>query len=251
MHHKSALLGSATLGIALTAGLLAGSASAAPVAADTQRAPGWTSTFNANKNGWANVKGNWTLGGGALKANGIAGKRTSVKHHNNYSDFYYRVDMWRSGNSTGHAANALVIRGNPNQLNSTWDWKPSYMFQYTNIGYYSVWRTNPDGTYTAILPWTTTSVVKGAGAYNRVEVWASGDWFDFHINGVHLWSGYHTGNSFGQVGVSNYTEPGKTSLTRLNYAKLSPSATRVEHRHAAPAAGKTVPGGSVNFSPAD
>ncbi|MGB4836982.1 MAG: hypothetical protein WBP28_13020 [Nostocoides sp.] len=232
--------------LAMSASLIVvDAADAAPEAG--QRA-GWTSQFNGSKAGWQNVVGNWTLRPGNLYSTGIPGKRTSVKHINNYTNFYYTVRMKRRGNSTGLAANAVVLRGNPSSRTVEGYWRPSYLFQYANQGYFSVFRFNPDGSFVAVKSWTTTGVVNRTG-YNTVEVWVDGNFLDFHINGVHLWSGFDAGGpTFGNVGVSIFTEPGKFSETFLDSATLVIDSSR-RHEHASESPGKAVAGGSVDMAP--
>lgn len=212
-----------------------------------QAAPaGFTSSFNGSKAGWSNVRGNWTLKPGNLYSQGIPGQRVSTKRTGNFSDFYYRVDMRRRGNSTGIAANALVVRGNPTRVDALGNWKPSYLFQYTNSRYYSVWRINADGSSAPVVSWTSTTSVYGTG-YNRVEVWVEGDYLDFHINGVHQWSGYDSALSFGQVGISYYTEPGKVAECFIDSAYLTTAIAR--RPCPVGAIGRAVPGGSIDLAP--
>lgn len=218
-----------------------------PEAAQAAVPAGFNSTFNGSKAGWSNVRGNWTLKPGNLYARGVPNARASVKRTGNYSTAYYKVVMKRRGNSTGVAANALVMRGNPGSLTSDGNWRPSYLFQYANSGWYSVWRFNADGSAYPVAGWSTTTFVFRTG-YNTVEVWFDGSVYDFHINGYHLWSGSDSAGSFGQVGVSIYTEPGKTSETFIDSAYLS---TFVNRRQPclAPNTGRAVAGGTMDMAP--
>lgn len=64
------------------------------------------------------------------------------------------------------------------------------------------------------------------------------------------WSGYDTTVSFGQVGVSIYTEPGKMSETFIDHATLIDNIGRqARHDHPIAPAGKSVPGSSINMAP--
>lgn len=228
--------------LAPVAGLIVPGAAQAAQAAPA----GFNSTFNGSKAGWSNVRGSWVLRPGNLYSTGLSGLRVSVKRSGNFSDFYYKVRMRRRGNSTGIAANALVLRGNPTRVDGVGYWKPSYLFQYANQGWYSVWRINPDGSSGAVAGWTPTSSVFGTG-YNLVEVWISGDFLDFHINGVHQWSGSDSGSSFGQVGVDYYTEPGRSAECWIDSAYL---VTTARHRQCRlGGAGTPVLGGSVDLAP--
>lgn len=238
-------IATAALAAAMTGSLV--TADAATAAPESGQRAGWTSTFNGSKAGWQDVVGNWVLKPGNLYNTGIAGMRTSVKHINNYTNFYYTVRMKRWGNSTGVAANAIVIRGNPSSRDGTGYWRPSYLLQYSNNGYYSVWRINADATQTAIQGWTPVSGVISKSGYNKLEVWAYGDSLDFHINGVHLWSGFDSALTFGNVGVSQYTEPGKWSQTWLDSASLTVATRVAPHDHGA--AGTPVKGGTMDMAP--
>lgn len=240
------------MGVAASGLIVGGSATLAEAAqaAEDERLAGFASSFNGSKSGWQNVVGNWTLKPGNLYNYGIAGKRTSVKHLNNYTNMYYKVRMRRRGNSTGVAANALVLRGNPSSRDTVGNWKPSYLFQYANSGWYSVYRYNADGSYTGVVPWATTSAVYRTG-YNIVEVWAYSDgYLDFHINGSHLWGGGDSGGpTFGNVGLSIYTEPGKYSETFVDYANLTILNSRSSRHHTGVSVTPRL-GGSVNMAPA-
>lgn len=213
-----------------------------------QAAPaGFNSTFNGSKAGWSNVRGTWTLKPGNLYSRGLQDQYVSTKRTGNFSDFYYRVRMRRRGNSTGHVANALLVRGNPTQLGILSVWRPAYYFQYTNAGSYSVWRINNGGVSDAIASWTTSSAVLGTG-YNVLEVWANGDYFDFHINGVHQWAGTDSEFSFGQVGIGYYTEVGKVSECFVDSASLTTITSRREPCRLG-ATGRALTGGSLTMSP--
>lgn len=213
-------------------------------------APGdFNSTFNANKAGWSGVSGAWYLQAGKLHSEGLPGKWTSVKHTNAYGDFVYQAKMRRQGSSQGQWANNLTIRGNPNSLDLDGHWQPSYIFQYSNNGYFSVWRISPAGVPTPIVNWTLTPAVIKGGKYNTLKVVASGNFFSYSINGRQVWSGFDNEIAFGKVGISYYTTVGATSQMDVDWAKLQTIAGRVAADPAAEV-GTPVPGGSVDQAPA-
>lgn len=237
MDRRQLLIAGATSGIVGATTLAAGEASAA--------AAGFNSTFTSNKLGWSNVYGNWMLRNGNLHCDGIPGYSTSVKHSNNYSDYTFEARMKRSGNYGGYAANRLILRGNPTRLTTDRHWRPSYLFQYANIGYFSIFRISSTGSATAILDWSY--IGHTLNSFNTIKAYVSGDYLALGLNGSWVWSGYDSALSFGQVGMGFWTASGYWGKLDVDYSRLTPGA-RME-RPTVTFAGKPTPGGSVHAAP--
>ncbi|GAA1752700.1 hypothetical protein [Nostocoides vanveenii] len=237
MDRRQLLIAGATTGLAGATTLAAGEASAAPF--------GFNSTFTSNKLGWSNVYGNWMLRNGNLHCDGIPGYSTSVKHSNNYSDYMFQARMKRSGNYGGNAANRLIVRGNPSRLNSAMNWRPSYLFQYANAGWFSVWLITATGAETPVVGWTNLGYT--LNNYVTISAYVAGDYLALGLNGIWVWSGYNSALSFGQVGMGFWTAPGYWGKLDVDYSRLG-YATRTE-RPTVTFAGKPTPGGSVHEAP--
>ena len=69
------------------------------------------SPFTSDSTGWSPVAGVWTLSGGALRTNGLAGAAVSVAHEGTYAALDYAVRLRRTGAST--YSNRIIIRGQP------------------------------------------------------------------------------------------------------------------------------------------
>lgn len=128
-------------------------------------------------------------------------------------------------------------------------WRPSYLFQYANAGWISVFRINADGTVTTIRGWTRVpGVIWASGGYNLVEIWAADDTFSWAVNYEHVGDFGDGGPTTGSVGVSTYTEPGTWSETWIDSALLNEINTRPAHRKRG-AVGNAVTGGTIDMAP--
>lgn len=227
---RTSVMSSAGLVLMVSASLAATDVAAAK--SDPGARAGFNSQFNGTKSGWSNAVGTWTLRSGNLYNSGIPGKMTSVKHANRYTNLHYTVKMRRTGNSHPSARNSVWIRGDASRPWPTGVWRSGYQFSYANAGYFLVVRFKASGGYEVLQDWTPNSAIKGTG-YNVLEVWAYEDGFlDFHINNVHMWSGFdRNGPTYGQVGLSTSTDPRKVSETYVDYATLTPLAGRETECH--------------------
>lgn len=240
-------LSAATLSLALAAGPLAVATGAH--ADDSARAAGWSNSFNGSKAGWSSVSGSWALNSGSYWANGQPGYWTSTKHTGTWRNFVYQARVKRDGNGGGYWANSLMIHGNPLRLNNERDWCPSYHFNFTNTGYFSVFFTDTSGNTYAIKDWTYAGVIR-TQLWKTVKVVSQNGYFSFSINGRTVWSGYDYSRSSGQVGYAFYTATNYWSTMRLDSASLQTLASNAKVTLDPPAQlGATVAGGSLTRSP--
>lgn len=191
------------------------------------QAAGFSSTFNnaASAVGWSAVNGAWGLtGSNYYYSRGVPGNFASAKHTGAYGDLTYTVRMIRRSSDTG-SAQYIIIRGNPLSLNTTKNWKTSYRFGYSNSGYFSVWRGNPNGTVTSLKSWTPSATIAKNG-WNILKVVAVGTSLKFYINNVLVYSGADSAYKTGQVGFNFYRDTKSTgNILYVDYAILSTTPT--------------------------
>jgi len=207
---------------------------------------GFNSSFNGSKAGWYNVKGTWNIFGGKyLRSSGLESKFSSARHSNNYDNFTYQARMYRTGETS--LANNLVIRGRPTVFSSSYNWAPSYIFEYTNSGYFSVWEISSTGVETALKTWTTSSAIVKNG-WNTLKVVASNASLKFYINNTLIWSGSDATLKTGQVGFSFYRNVSAGTLD-VDWATLSVPTTAEMDLSEEVSPGVEVPGGTIYQAP--
>jgi hypothetical protein len=154
--------------------------------------------------------------------------------------------MKRTGTCVS-CSNRIIIRGNPSSMVSTNWWKPSYNFQYTNDGSFSVYYMNSSGVSTALKGWTaSTAIVKNG--WNTLKVVAVGSSLKFYINNILVWTGTDSGLRTGTVGFGFYRD-GNAGTLYVDSAKLSTTATADVNPAADVLAGVELSGGTIDVSP--
>ncbi len=220
-----------------------------PSMAFTVAAPapsGFYSPFTDNADGWVIHRGIWQLeASNYFTTAGVQGRVSSVSHIGEYSTLTYEVRMKRTG-CRGNA-NALAIRGNP-VLDSVGWWKTEYTFDYTNTGYFSVWK-DYNGTYTALRNWTYTSAINRDG-WNVLKVKASGSSLYFYINNILVWSGSDSAYPSGRVGIAMYRGPSCTGdKLWVDYAKLETTVGDLPPADLVIQTDEPTPGGTRHTAP--
>jgi len=209
----------------------------------------FNSSFNGSAAGWSAVKGSWGLYSGMYyRSLGLANRFATAKHTGTYENFTYEARIKRSGACTG-CANNLIIRGNPGSLAvNYYAWRPSYYFEYTNNGYFSVWEMSNGGTETSLKNWTTTGAIVKNG-WNNLKVIANGNSLKFYINNVLVWSGSDSTLANGTVGLGFYRDT-NTGTYLADWAKLTIGAPdEVPGAVEEVAPGIEVPGGTIFMAP--
>jgi hypothetical protein len=207
---------------------------------------GFYSPFTTDAVGWVMHKGLWYLeSSNYFTTVGVQGFATTISHLEDYSALTYEVRMRRDG-CIGNA-NVIAVRGNPT-LDSVGWWNTEYTFDYTNNGYFSIWR-DYYGTYTALRDWTYTSAIV-QGGWNTLKVKASGPNLYFYINDILVWSGTDTSYASGSVGIGMYRGSGCTSdKLWVDYAKLDTTVADLPAEDIRLELGEPVPGGTRNTAP--
>ncbi len=206
----------------------------------------FNSSFNGSSAGWSAVKGSWGIASSAYyRSAGLANTGASAKRTGKYGDVTYEVRMKRTGTCTT-CANRIIIRGNPASLFSTNWWKPSYVFQYTNDGSFSVFEATSAGTTVTLKGWTTSAAIVKNG-WNTLKVVAVGKSLKFYINGTLVWSGNDTTLKVGQVGVGFYRNAA-TGVLYVDWAKARTTATADLNPFEVVAPGVETGGGSIDQS---
>ncbi len=215
---------------------------------------GFFSPFTTDAVGWVVHAGAWNLeGSNYLTTPGLAGYypgyTATISHMLDYSTLTYEVRMKRDG-CAGNA-NALIIRGSPVLDSAGW-WNTEYTFDYTNTGYFSVWK-DYYGSYTALsggsAGWVYSSYINQAG-WNTLKVKADGAYLYFYINDHLVWSGYDTSYSSGRVGIAMYRGYSCSGdKLWVDYARLDTAVTYPLDADLVKETAEGVPGGDRNTSP--
>lgn len=207
---------------------------------------GFYSTFTADALGWVIHKGLWYLeNSNYFTTAGVQGYASTISHLDDYGTFTYEVRMRRDG-CVGNA-NVIAIRGNPTLDYVGW-WNTEYTFDYTNNGYFSIWR-DYYGTYTALRDWTYTNTIN-QGGWNTLKVKANGSSLYFYINNVLVWTGSDSTYASGRVGIGMYRGSGCTGdKLWVDYAKLDTTVADLPATDLRLEMGEPVPGGDHNNAP--
>jgi hypothetical protein len=215
---------------------------------------GFYSNFTSDALDWVVHSGVWNLQlSNYLATTGVPGidpgYTATISHKTDFSTLTYEVRMKREG-CAGNS-NALAIRGNP-VLDSTGWWNTEYTFNYTNTGYFSVWRDYYGG-YTALSGgaggWVYTSAIN-QGGWNTLKVKADGGSLYYYINDHLVWTGYDTTYASGRVGIAMYRSLGCTGdKLWVDFAGLDTSVTYPPDADLQVEAGDPVPGGTRNTAP--
>ena len=146
-------------------------------------------------------------------------------------------------------ANSLIIRGSPAAFDPDFFWKPSYVFQYSNSGSFSVFEITSAGTANTLKNWTSSTAIVN-NDWNTLKVRAYGSSLKFYINDVLVWSGSDPTRLSGQVGFGFYRDVTAGTLL-VDWAKLTPINTDenpfLDLEFVAP--GMERPGGSLFMAP--
>lgn len=207
----------------------------------------FSSQFSGSSTGWTPVKGIWATNTSQYYTTGLAGYFSSSKHANIYGDITFQASMKRTGCTT--CANNLTIRGNAASLSAIYNWIPSYIFQYSNTGYFSVWKETAAGE-TALKAWTTSTAII-QGGWNTLKVVAVGPTLKFYINGVLVWTGSDAAYKTGTVGVGMYRDTTSTgNAFYVDWATLQTTPTAADTKNdEVVATGVTVSGGNMSQAP--
>jgi hypothetical protein len=204
---------------------------------------GFNSTFNGSKTGWSNVTGNWYINNSMyLRSPGLSLTGSSAVHTNNYANFTYTVKVKRTGANIS-SANRIIIRGNPTSLDPSNWWKPSYVFQYTNNGSFSVYAMSSGGVTTTMAGWTAHSAIVQNG-WNTLKVVVNGSSLKYYINNTLVWSGSNSSLTTGKVGFGFYD----TDTLDVDWATLS-MAPSDENLSDEVVPGMEISGGTIDQSP--
>ncbi|MDH5508101.1 MAG: DUF1080 domain-containing protein, partial [Anaerolineae bacterium] len=207
----------------------------------------FNSQFKKKDNCWANKVGSWNVKLGKYVTNGYSGKYAAAMYRSDYGKLNFSAKMKRTGTCPG-CANKLIVRGTPKGLDSYGIWKNEYMFQYSNYGGFSIYKS-VNGTVYALIPWTYTSHVVPFG-WNTLQVKMNGTNLAFYINGSLVAYGSDASLGKGKVGLAMYTAPGSSGQLLVDWAKLNLKVTATaEDLTGVPVFSVGTPGGDYQLSP--
>jgi len=188
---------------------------------------GFESTFTTDAAGWTPVKGSWFVNNkGFYKTADGRSNLASTMYKFNYPTLTYEARVRRK---LGDAVlpNRLHFRTQPAPLDATGQWGNGYFFQYTNAGYFSVWRMS-DGIPSPLVGWTESSAILPYD-WNTLKVVASGGNMEFFINDTLVASGYDETHTDGRVGISLFRASGIKDPLLVDWVKVSSSAALGEY----------------------
>lgn len=190
----------------------------------------FSNDFNgaAGSNGWSNTRGSWVVGPAYYSSLGVNAMGASAKRAGNYGDITYTVRARRSGSSTTDA-NRLFVRGRPNP-SASGHWMPSYMFQWTANGDYSVFKVDSAGAVTTVVGWSVAPAgLVSATGFNTIKVTAVGPSLRLFLNGTQVAAVSDSTIRAGQVGVGFYRTSGSTgNKLEIDSASLQTTATAAD-----------------------
>jgi hypothetical protein len=180
--------------------------------------PAFNAQFNGNANGWASNGGSWYIGTEYIYTSGVSSGYSSnvYRYVTTYSNFDFSA---RVRHPTGTLAAGLAVRMGTN-LGTNSYWYPGYMFYYTNDGRFAIYRRYGDGASTALVSYTSTSVIVPYD-WNILRVIAVGPTFHFYINGNLVASVTDVNYASGYVGFTMYSEQ-TTDSFQVDWARLNP-----------------------------
>jgi len=207
----------------------------------------FTTNFNTTHPGWIVYNGVWTHSGGAYySTQGLASKSVSIGYKNDYKKGTYVVTMKRNGCNS--CSNRIMVRGTPKALRSTGWWRKGYYFQYTNSGYFSIFKA--DGT--ALYGWTAHpaihSTLSATGKSNTLKVVFNGTQMKFFINGTLVATIYDGSYAKGKLGISFYRDTSSGNIFYVDNAKLTYGVAD-ERLGDKLLEGITVSGGTIDMAP--
>jgi len=205
-------------------------------------------THFTNANGWDVHNGTWLLQDNTYyTTTGKLYQAATISHTGNYSTLTYEAKMKRTG--CPNCANVIIIRGNPGTIDPEGWWYTEYTFDYTNSGYFSVWR-DYHGIQTYLTPgqgWVHSDTIN-KGGWNTLKVTASGGHFHFYINEHKVWEGTDSHYASGRVGIGMFRYGYTNDKLLVDWAELVTSVSAADESEVL-VAGAAVPGGSHNESP--
>ena len=185
-------------------------------------ASGFNSQFNGSTAGWGAHSGTWWNASSQwYTTDGVDDLWATASYAANFGNFDYSAKLWRNG--CDNCSNTIIVRGTPDPLGPFNRWSTNYFFNYTRGGWYSVWRSNADGTETALQGWTESAAIVQDGAWNTLRVVANGSNLYFYINGTLVWSGSDGTYSSGRVGLGMYSNGNSGDQLWVDWATLTTS----------------------------
>ena len=165
--------------------------------------PGINSKFNGSADSAWRVRpgGAWYFYNNMYwYTSGMVDKWSSVSYNTEFKNFTYKAYMKRNADGSTWAT-GVVVRGTPT-FDADNAWENTYLFLYSQVGYFSVWKT-VGGTNTPLKGWTLSSAIKKSD-WNLLHVTVDGSNIRFYINNTLVWSGSDTSFAKGQVGLIMY-----------------------------------------------
>jgi hypothetical protein len=182
----------------------------------------FNSSFNSSASPWKKIYGTWSLLGSAYySTTGASNLYSSIQYPSSYGDLTYqaRLKLVKPGCETCGNWAGLVIRGNPTVLAADKSWTSAYEFNYSNDGYFVVFRNNANGSFVKLKDWTFTSAIH-QGGWNTLKVVAVGKNLRFYINNVLVYTGNDSSFRVGKSGIVFARDATGGDRLYVDWAKL-------------------------------
>lgn len=180
--------------------------------------------FNNTNEGWKPVTTRgaaWKTSGGIASTKGKDYEVSSVRSVGRYGDVTFSARMRQTGGD--FYGNFLFLRGNSSVTDGQGFWEPSYMFTYSDDGYFAVFKQSIDKagqpSLEILANWQKSAAIRG-NDWNTLKVVAVGNTFRFFINGVQVWEGMDPNPlpPVGEVGIGMF---GTADLFEVDEATLT------------------------------
>jgi hypothetical protein len=181
----------------------------------------FNSSFNTSSAPWKPVNGNWVLGSSPsaayISSAGVLNSYASIQYPSTYGELSFQARVLRKEHAECVVGgvdlcwSGLFIRGNPANLAGQKWWLPSYEFNYTNDGYFRVFKNLANGNSLAFNNWTATAAIN-QGGWNTLKVVAVGSNLKFYINNTLVFSTNDPSFRTGRMGVQFYTAPSTVGI---------------------------------------
>jgi hypothetical protein len=177
-------------------------------------------TFDLVPTYWWYLYGDWYWleSKGQMKGYAYTGYWASMLRDGYFYNVDYTVMMKRKDNIS--ESNAVTIWGQPAPYGTNHEWYNGITFQYTNNGYYSIWK-EVNGVWSWIQPWTPSSAINQYG-WNELRIVGNFPYFDVWLNGTYLGWWYDNAVIYGgYTGVGMYGGGVYDQKLMVDYARAT------------------------------
>lgn len=178
-------------------------------------------TFDLYPWDWYPSGGNWfhVASKGQIKGYAPSGLWVGILRDGYFEDVDYTVLMKRK--DAPDNSNAVIIAGYPYPLTTFGEWDDGIYFQYTNGGYWAIWK-NVNGAFSWIQYWVYNPSIVNEYGWNELRVVTNYPYYDYWLNGTYLGWIYDTVPPMGgYTGLGFAGSPVYDQKLVVDYAKAT------------------------------